>query len=170
MKKKGFSLIEVIFAMVILASGLILLANSWGGSFLRIKKTKIANDVAALLERKMSEISIEFKDQPLDSIPDEKAEDFGPDYPNYSWKLEAKKFTMPDLSASLRSQQGGVDNTMLEITRLIAEHLSESIKEVKVSVIYKTKPKDIEFSATTYFMDYNKDIKLPNLNSGGETQ
>lgn len=158
--KRGFTLLEVLIATMILSTGIILLANSWGGSFMRVRKTQLSTEVAALLERKMVEIQMEYRDKPLDSIDEEKADDFGSDYAQYSWKMESKKLEIPDLSASLTSREGGADEMMLSLVRQLSEHLSKSIREVKVTVIYKGGKKPLEFSATTYFVDYNREIQM----------
>ena len=85
MKKNGFTLIETVIAMVILSSGLLLLANSWSGSFMRVRKTQLSTEVSALLERKMTEVEMEYTGKPLESIPEEKEDDFGSEYAQYSW-------------------------------------------------------------------------------------
>ncbi|WP_295904267.1 type II secretion system protein [uncultured Bdellovibrio sp.] len=161
MKKNGFTLIETIMAVVILASGLLLLSNSWSGSFMRLRKTQLSTEVSALLERKMVEIEMEYAGKPLDSIPEEKEDDFGSEYPQYSWKMETKEFEVPDFSATLTAQSGGADEMTLTVMKTLAEHLGKSVKEVKVSVIYKGGKKPLQFSATQYFVDYDKEIQLP---------
>ncbi|MEK2645099.1 type II secretion system protein [Bdellovibrio sp. BCCA] len=161
MKKNGFTLIETIMAVVILASGLLLLSNSWSGSFMRLRKTQLSTEVSALLERKMVEIEMEYAGKPLDSIPEEKEDDFGSEYPQYSWKMETKEFEVPDFSATLTAQSGGADELTLTVMKTLAEHLGKSVKEVKVSVIYKGGKKPLQFSATQYFVDYDKEIQLP---------
>lgn len=169
MKKtaKGFTLIETVIAMVILSAGILLLANSWGGSFMRVRKTQLNVEVAALLQRKMVEVQIEFRDKPLDSIPEEKADDFGSDYPQYSWKMESKQLEIPDLSATLTSRDGGANEMMISIIKQLSEFMGKAIKEVKVTVIYKGGKKPLEFSATTYFLDYDKDLPLGVPGGGG---
>lgn len=163
MKKNGFTLIETVIAMVILSSGLLLLANSWSGSFMRTQKTQLSTEVTALLERKMFEIEMEYQDKPLDSIPEEKEDDFGSEYPQYSWKMESREFEVPDFSATLTAQAGGADELSLTIMKALTEHLAKSIKEVKVTVIYKTAKKPLSFSATQYFVDYDKPLPMPGV-------
>lgn len=156
--KKGFTLLETLIAMLILSSGLILLANSWSGSFLKIRKTQTATEVAALLERKMIEIELKYQGKPLESIPEEEGEDFGSDYPQYRWQMKSKDFEMPDLSNSMTAQEGGATETMITIMRQFSQQLNKSIKEVKVSIFYNGGKSEAEYSATTMFIDYNKSL------------
>lgn len=128
---------------------------------MRIRKTQLSTEVSALLERKMVEVEMEYAGKPLDSIPEEKEDDFGSEYPQYSWKMESKDFEVPDFSATLTAQAGGADELTLTVMKTLSEHLGKSVKEVKVTVIYKAGKKPLNFSATQYFVDYDKDIQLP---------
>lgn len=163
MKKNGFTLLETILALVILSSGVMLLANSWSGSYMFVRKTQLNTEIAALLERKMVEVEIEYAGKPLESIDEEKSDDFGSEYPQYSWKMTSKEMELPNLTATMTAQAGGADEMALTIMKTLTEHLSKSIKEVKVSVIYKGGKKPIEVSATQYFVDYDQQIKAPSI-------
>lgn len=157
--------------MVILSAGIVLLANSWGGSFMRVRKTQLNVEVAALLQRKIVELQIEYRDKPLESIPEEREDDFGSEYPQYSWKMTSKQFEVPDLSATMASKEGsGGNNEMLiNIVKQLSEYIGKAVKEVKVSVIYKGGKKPIEYSVTTYFVDYNKDLPIGGaIGAGGQ--
>lgn len=161
MKKRGFTLLEVLLAMVILSSGLLLLTNSWSGSFLKIRKTQVNNEVAALLERKMVELDLKYRGKPIDSIPEEESDDFGSEYPQYRWAMASKEFEFPDISSVLIAQDGGAQDTMIQIMKLLTEHLKKSVKEVKVSVFYKKNNRETEYTVTTLYVDYEKQIPLP---------
>ncbi len=168
--RKGFTLIETVIAMVILSSGIILLTSSWGGSFMRVKKTQLSTEVTALLERKMAEIEMEYTGKPLDSIPEEKEDDFGSDYPQYSWKMESKAFEVPDISATLTATKkggNGVDELQLTMMKTLTQHISKTVKEVKVSIIFKGGKKPLNFSATQYFVDFDKEIAMPSVPGAG---
>lgn len=158
----GFTLIETLLAMVILSSALLLLTNSWSSSFLRVRKTQQQFEVATLLERKMTEVEIEFKGKSLDEIPEEKSDNFGDKYPQYSWKLNSKKLEIPDLSSLLGGDDGGGNNQkmMMSLVKQMARR-SKAIKEVTVTVTFKpAKGKPLEYSVTQYFVDYDKEINF----------
>jgi general secretion pathway protein I len=161
-RSRGFTLLEILLAMLILSGGIMLLANSWSGSFARVRKTQINTEVAALLERKMVEIELKYRGKPLESIPEEEGDDFGEDAKDYRWTLVSKEFEMPDISAALTARDGGADSNLIQIMKLFTDHLKKTIKEVKVSVYYKpSDSKEMEFSISTFFIDYDKEIPLP---------
>ena len=108
--QKAFTLIEVVLAMMIMASGLFILVNSWAGTYNRLRKTQVHVQIAALLERKVTEIERKYKGKSLESIPDEESDDFGSDLPGYSWTMKSKKLEIPDLSASLAGEKGGTES------------------------------------------------------------
>jgi general secretion pathway protein I len=164
---KGFTLLETMIAMVILSSGIVLLANSWGGSFMRVKKTQLTTEVAALLERQMVKIETDYAGKSLESIPEETEDDFGDQYKDYSWKMTSKELEVPNLAEALQANQEGTDQMMITIVKTLSEHLSKTIKEVKVTIIYKGGKKPLEFSATQYFVDFDKTISVPGMPGGG---
>lgn len=162
---KGFTLLETLLAVVILSSGILLLTSSWSGSFARIRKTQLNQEVAALLERKMAEIDLKYRGKAIDSIPEEDSDDFGSEYPQYKWKMTARDFQPPNLGNIMGAQQeGGAKEQMLMIVGKLTDHLKQTIKEVKLSVIYTGAKKPVEYSIVTYFVDYNKPLSI-----GGST-
>lgn len=166
--QKGFTLLETVIAMVILAGALVILSSSWSASFMRVKKAQRYFEASTLLERKMTEIDLQFRGKSLDSIPDSKEGEFdGVD--DYTWKMTAKKLEIPDFSSSLASRDGGVDEMTMSIIKQLTEAMSKSVKEVTVTVIYTKAKKPIEYSVTTYFVDYNKEIPLGMPGGAGGT-
>lgn len=160
--RKAFTLLEVLIAMVILAAGIMLLVNSWSGSLIMLQRTEINVEMAALLERKMAEVEAEYAGKPLSSIPeDPKEDDFGSEFPNYSWRVESKEFPMPDVGAILAAKEGGTQQMMLMVMKQFTDHLTKSVKEVRVSIIYKGHKKPITYSVTTYFVDFDRPLPMP---------
>lgn len=167
-KSAGFTLLETIIAVAIMSTGILLIAMSWSGTFARLKKTQTNAEIVALLERKVAELDAKYKNKPLDSIEDSLEDDFGSEYPQYSWKMESRKFEMPDLTGMMTARDGGADSFELQTMKMFTEHLSKTIKEVKITVIYKTnKGKEQTYSVTTFYVDYNKEPPMPGLPAGG---
>lgn len=159
--QKAFTLIEVILALVVMASGLFILTNSWAGTYARLRKTQIQVQLAALLERKVTEIEREYKGKSLESVPDEKEDNFGTDLPNYTWKMKSKKLEVPDISASLTARDGGADASLITLMKTFTDHLSKSIKEVNISVINTELKKPLVADVTIYMIDYDRPLPVP---------
>jgi general secretion pathway protein I len=171
MKKRdlGFTLLEVLIAIMILVGGIILLANSWAGSTNRLRKMNMYSDVGSLLERKIIELEAEYRDHPLSEIPETRDGDFGSDFAKYKWKMKSRDLKFPDLTAIIVGKDGGgADESLISMVKQMSEVLSKSIKEIKVSVIVKTSKKDMEFSATDYIIDYAAGLaSIPGAGGGG---
>lgn len=164
---KGFTLLEVIIAVAIMASGILVLAMSWSGTYQKMRKTQTNTEVMALLERKVAEINSKYQGKPLDSIVDEE-DNFGDEYPQYKWKMENQKFEMPDLTGLMTAEDGGANSLELQTMKTFTEHLSKTIKEVKISVIYTNKNgKEVSSSVTQFFIDYDKEPPVPGVGGGG---
>jgi len=161
--QKGFTLIEVMLAMVLLSVALVMLSSSWSSAFNRVKKTQISFELSSLLERKMDDYIRKYQGKSLDEIQDEEADDFGELYPQYSWKMSSKKFEFPDIASAMTAKDGGVDPMVQTVVKQLTEQISKSIKEVTVTVIYKHPKKNIEVNATTYFVDFDKPINIPGV-------
>ncbi|MGE0526052.1 MAG: type II secretion system protein [Bdellovibrionales bacterium] len=156
--QRGFTLIEVLVALFILTGAILVIANAWSGNFMRIRKSNLLNNVSTLLERKMVEVEAKYKDKPLTEIPEQEGDDFGDQYPQYRWTMQSREMELPDLTPLLVGQDGGADENLIAMIKQMSETLNKSIKEVKVTVFVKSRGREIEFSATQYFMDYQQGL------------
>ena len=156
-QSRGFTLIEVIIAMIIFSSGVVLLSSSWSSSSARMQKTQFNTEIASLLERKVAEIDFKYQGKPVESIPDEEEDDFE-GIEDYSWKMTSKKFTMPDISSMLTGRDGGANQMMITLMKQFTEHLGNTIKEVTITVYYNKPKKPIKASVTLFFIDFNKEL------------
>ena len=159
---RAFTLIEVVLAMMIMASGLFILTVSWAGTYNRLRRTNIQVTMTTLLERKAFEVEREFKNKSLDSIPEEKEDDFGSELPGYSWKMKSQKLQFPDLSPLLKGEgEIGQGLDIATLFKLFSEHLSKSVREVRVEVIYKGDKKPMFADVVFYMVDYDKPLPMP---------
>ena len=154
-KIAGFTLIEVLIAMMILAGALIALSASWSGSIMAYRKGRQINVITRLLQKQATEMELRFKHESI--ITDQEFEgDFGRDYPNLSWKTEIKSLEFPDLTPILVTKEGGVDQITLTIIQQMSTQLNQVIKEMKVSVLWKHQESVATYSITTYLISYNQ--------------
>lgn len=159
-QSRGFTLLEVVLAMTIMASGLMLLVQTWGGSFVRMARAQSSFEVAALLERKMIDYELKYRGKPLTEIKDSEEGEFE-GYPEFIWKMESKKLEFPNLATALYSNDGGVDQMTAGLIQSFSETLSEAVKEVTITVTH-TAPgkKPMDYTLTTYFVDYEKSLNI----------
>lgn len=156
---KGFTLMEVLIALMIVAGGIVALNIGWGNSFLMIRKSTMKYNAATLLERKMAEFEAKFKAKPFNEIPESEEGDFENDFPQYRWTMESRDLELPDLTPLLVAQEEQADEMLISMMKQMTEYLNKVIKEVKVSIFVKGKGgREAEFSATQYFVDYTKDF------------
>lgn len=159
--KGGFTIIEVLIAMIILSGGIMVIANSWSGNYNRLQKSRLNNTMAHLLQKKMIEIEIEYKNKSIDEIKEEDSGTF-PEYKGFTWTMKSQEFEMPDLSAALVAKNDGTDDTTLQMVKQVTEYIRKTVKEVTVSVSYRTPraKRPLVHEVTTYFVDYKKEVPL----------
>lgn len=69
---------------------------------------------------------------------------------------------MPSLTGALISREGGADEMLLTIVRTMTEYINQTVKEVNVTVYFKSRAgKELKSSVATYFIDYTKDLPMP---------
>lgn len=156
-KNSGFSLLEVMIATAILAMGIMTLQSSWSGSIRAVNKSRGIQTAAMLLKNKITEIEVKYRHD-VANLPDEEEGNFE-NYEGYRWTMKSAAFVPPDFAAILQ-QDGGQDVALLDIMKKMTSIFEKSLKEMKVTVFYKIGDKEIEYSATTMFVDWDQPIDL----------
>ena len=91
---KGFTLLEIMIAVAILAVALVTLLGSQSQSVFFANSAKFETMAALLAQSKMSEITI----QDADSLSSDSG-DFGEDYPGYAWEATVSDVSIEGLDA-----------------------------------------------------------------------
>lgn len=167
--QKGFSLIEVLIALSILATSLVVISTAWSTTMQRMRKMKMQYQAAYLLDYKVSSFEREYKDK-LGQLPEAEEgtfEDLGGEFKDYSWAVQTKKFELPDLTPILAQRKQGADAILSTMMSQMSEYFNQAAREVTVTVFYSYKKQKIKFSATTFLVDFNQQLPLPNLGGGG---
>ncbi len=170
--QKGFSLIEVLVALSVIAGSLIVVSMAWSTSNLRLRKMKVNHQVAYLLDLKVAELERRYRNE-ITLLPEEDEGDFNdldPVYKDYAWKMVSKKFEMPDLGPLLSQQSGDTQNPMFTmIIQQMTDFFNQSVRELTVTIMYKFKKNTVQYSASTFLIDYSQTLPLPNMGGGGGT-
>ncbi|MGD0021076.1 MAG: type II secretion system minor pseudopilin GspI [Smithellaceae bacterium] len=89
-KANGFTLVEVLFAMAILAIALIAVFQSQSQSISMSTESRFMTTASLLAQSKMVEV------EAGSTVANHSEDgDFGPDYPQYTWHLEASDTQIP---------------------------------------------------------------------------
>ncbi len=160
LNSKGFTLVEVLIAVTILATIAVIVSSSWGGNVVRLKSSKVKVNAVELLQRKIIEIEAEYTGN-ADSLPSEKQTGTFEDerFKNYSWQWESQEINIPDISALVETD--GQDTLVVAVLDNFRTYLNQSIKEVLVTVEYKQgKEKPYKFSVPFYIVNFDNQISL----------
>lgn len=160
--QSAFTLLEVIIALGLMASVMILLNSSWKGNYNRVAKIKFQSTAAQLLQLKMSEIENRYKKR-INELPEEvqNGEFKDEKFKKYRWRWEVRDFKMPDLSKLIGQTQD--DNPLVaSIATNMQTYFENSIKEVKLTIIYKSSPqaKEQKASVATLLVDYDQKLQI----------
>ncbi len=160
---KGFTLIEVLIALLILSLAMVALTSSWSGSLFAYRKSEKVQLINSLLKSKISELEIKYQGLQYTEIPQSEEGDFGDDLKELKWKAETQDLAFPDLSSVMISA-GQNNEMMLTTIAKMTEHISKNVKEIKVSISWTQGKSNLEFSATSYFVNFAGG--MPSLGGG----
>ena len=163
-KKQGFTLLEVLMALVILAGATMIISRIWHGNRQRVGKIHNYHKVTHLMEQKITELEFEWRKKNFDSIPKTAKGAFEGEK-HFSWSVTTQPLTLPD-PQTLLGFTGQAQGMVMQVAKITSQFLSEAVLEAKLTIHYKKGLRKSAYSLTTYIVDHNKEIQV-NLPSGG---
>ena len=157
-KSAGFTLIEILVALIILSSTIMILLGLRSGNTKRIQKSSYYHKAVQLLERKITELEIEWNKTNILYLPDSDSGTFE-DEPDFSWTLQIQALSIPDPTETLQ-QRGATSGTTVMIIQTANRFLSQSIREARLTVHHKKGQNSSKYSLTTYIVDYSQNIDI----------
>ena len=190
---RGFTLLEVMIALAILAGGLVILLSAAAANVARTKRAQwlaVATDLARAKMYDLEELLLHDGFQQLDQTLDGEFDDEG--WPQISWKAEIEKIELPSLPSLQEGQDGEGDPESGEAPggmlggflgtaggadpassggagliasqfQLVASVLEDSIRKVTLTLEWKVGGDDRELVVNCYFTD----PKVVNQQFGG---
>lgn len=153
----GFSLVEVLAAMMILSISLIVLTESQGRSMDLVFRSQRLDTATALASFKMEEIVQEAKTKGIDSIKDEGKGDFDQEkHPGFSWRYIVKPVPAPNFAALMGAASGdeeqGASNAGLLAGPLqtIGKMWGQSLRELHVEVVWQDGKREQSYELVTH--------------------
>ena len=142
----GFSMMEVMVAIAILAISLLAIINFDGQSTAIAGRSEQLTLATFLGEEKMGEVVLTLeKDIAGGLFPDDKSEEgsFDKPYEDFKWKWAVRKVELP-----VPSEEGGTPMEMM--FKVVAQQISQSVREIKLTVSWKDLGKEQSFDVVTH--------------------
>jgi prepilin-type N-terminal cleavage/methylation domain-containing protein len=147
---KGFSLVEILVAMLIFSVGISIIMKARRGVNDRMIDSKEISVISMLLDYKFKQIYAEYSKKNFDDLEKETTGSFTGEidkYQTFTWKAEVVEMEFPDFMGLVATQQDtekegsrGDEKTETEgalqkiIAKNMTDHLKKSVRGLKVSV------------------------------------
>jgi prepilin-type N-terminal cleavage/methylation domain-containing protein len=161
-RKQGFTLVEVMIAIAILAVSLISLNSYQAFSVRRATEAQKLTTATMLARKKMAETELEFRNLALNDIKKEDGGNFE-GYEGFSWKRAAEEFIIPIPPALQNANSGageGEDMMTAQITQKVAEIISKHVMKITLTVDYSVRGKKRQLQVVTHYVDLVSELEV----------
>lgn len=155
-KSNGFTLLEILVSIGLLATGFLGLLSAQGSAFLSSERAELLSTATFLARSRMAELEIELeKDFDQNKFPDESQAhgQFEEPYDGFRWQYTVSKVQIPVAGGGQEGQLAVVQDYM----KNIADKISESVRHVELMVLWGDPDQKIEdqpkIVVTTHIVD-----------------
>ena len=143
----GFSLLEVMVAVAILAISLLTLVNFQGQSMLVVGRAEKLTLGTFLAREKMAEVILQIEKEQFQqgSLSEDKSENgtFEKPYENFKWSWQMRKVAIP-------TPGGEEGSPMMAMLKMVTDQIKEMVREVKLTVSWEDLGKEQGFEVVTH--------------------
>lgn len=130
----GFTLLEVLIAVAILAASLLAIFSMESSSLIRARRGEEMQIATMLANTKLAEVVLDLKKS--SDFPDEKSEEGKFDdeeFSDYRWEMKIRPVSIP-----LAMPESDSKSALVEVgLKALSDKLAKEVREVKVSVFWK---------------------------------
>jgi prepilin-type N-terminal cleavage/methylation domain-containing protein len=165
----GFTLIEVMVAMTIMAVAFGTLLAIQGASLRSTTKAQELNVVSMLAQNEMIDTELELQGKAFEEVKTEDGGTFPDPYQDYEWKRVIKEIKFPALNlapppssgdASSAASSSGTDSSTELLAKMTSNFFSKGMREVTVTISWKRGGGDQSYSISTYWVNLNNELQL----------
>lgn len=146
---RGFSLLEVMVSIAILAVSLTVLLTFSGNTLIKSGRAEKMLIAAMLARQKMADIDIEMeKARKKKEFPEERSEDgnFEEPFEDYKWKMEIRSIELP---APVTGDEGSMQAM---IGKQLTKEISRTVRELKLTVSWEDMGEEQSVDVVTHIV------------------
>ncbi len=146
--KKGFTLLEVMLALAVFGLAMTAIVGFNERGYMNEAKARRMTTAVGLASTKMTDAQLDIeKDISKGSFPEEKTDEgeFERPFEDYKWKLEVRRVELP--LPPLGDEAGAATKQIMDIMKT---QISDSIREIKLTISWKEMEKEKSFSVVTH--------------------
>jgi len=146
--KKGFTLLEVMLALAVFAFAITALVGFNARGYVNDARARKLTVAVSLAKTKMAEHQLDLeKEISKGGFPEDKTDEgvFESPFEEYKWKLEIKKVELP-----IPPLGEGVGEATKQMMDMITKQISESVREVKLTISWTEMDRERSFDVVTH--------------------
>lgn len=155
----GFTLLEVMIAMMIMSVALGAILTSQSGGIIQATKSKEINIAGWLAHKVMVESEHLYEGKPFSELEKEKKERFLAPFEKFTWKREVRELEFPDFT-----QPGKEGESIAEPVRILGKvmtkYLNTSMREMVITITWQRGTTEQSLTLTTYLVDLNAEFNF----------
>lgn len=160
LNQSGFSLLEVMIALTILALALSAVLTSESGSIASNIRTKEYNMAVWLARNILTESEHLYEGKSFSEIPKKETKSFTTPYERFKWNREIRDIKFPDFSIPTGKDDMGIPEPVRILLKSITKYLGDSLREMTVTVSWPRGKGEQKISVTTYLIDLKQEFNF----------
>lgn len=152
---RGFSLIEIVIALAILAFSVTALVSFHARGYVNDGKARRLSNAVLLARVKMAELKLNVeKEVAKGSFPEESSEngEFDKPFEDYKWSSEVRRVELPMPPAQEGEEGSAQAGIMAQMMQGVIKQISEAVRELKLTIKWEEMGREREFSVVTHIV------------------